>query len=633
MGVIGYGSSVAANAAFGRDTNFSWKSVATSALGAYIGSYINKDGRYPIMSEDTSMGRIVNASASNFVDGALSATLTRMAGGEKQNWTSIAINAVSSAAGSELGRGVQSARELRRESDRLLSEIREVEPNYQIADNLSPEKRLDVLDLNHAEIVGGVKPSGAERFKLYGMGADLENPDALWLTRPVDFTHVSFSATEPSATVQSSVTGRLSGRSLTNAEWHRSYLAGTLHEDGSDILDVTPDGVYDSKDAVFIIGSKDGSLKFGGNGSEYLAYLRRTDRQQYDETKTLFGQADHDRWAIRYNRIQIGLGADPTREAQVRAQNTAVNNAEWAQYWEKERAINPHLANRTQTVQRMTYEEVMASDRQFVADAAVGFAKAPISLAYDAYSLLNYPAKQLGLDPISLIYRASGIDPADGFAQIEGWLAPKSAGEFVGGMVFNVGSSLPMGGGALALARNARGARVLTAGGFADNAIGAANTGRPLTIASNAATGNPAAIANGLGQLNTRQATVLRQLPEYGASTIVPKSFGQRDIAALTAETGDEFAMFSTGGRRLVYRGDANSVPITPELAEQLAARGWRWSNHTHPGLDTGVLRSSFGDRAVLSAMGGQRSSILNSRGQRSMFTPRGDSLEGWRPQ
>ncbi|MGX9720039.1 hypothetical protein [Stenotrophomonas acidaminiphila] len=151
-----------------------------------------------------------------------------------------------------------------------------------------------------------------------------------------------------------------------------------------------------------------------------------------------------------------------------------------------------------------------------------------------------------------------------------------------------------------------------------------------LTIASNPATGNPAAIFRGFGALNSRQAAVLEQSPEFGSSTIAHKSFGQRDLSALTAATGDEFAMFSTGGRRMIFRGDIGSVPINPEIASQLAGQGWRWSSHTHPG-GAGVQRSSIGDRAVLDAMGGQRSSIFNSVGQRSMFTPRGDSLEGWR--
>jgi hypothetical protein len=85
-----------------------------------------------------------------------------------------------------------------------------------------------------------------------------------------------------------------------------------------------------------------------------------------------------------------------------------------------------------------------------------------------------------------------------------------------------------------------------------------------LTIASNPATGNPAAISRGFGALNSRQAAVLEQLPEFGSSTVAHKSFGQRDLSALTAATGDEFAMFSTGGRRMIFRGDASSVPINP---------------------------------------------------------------------
>ncbi|UXY14519.1 hypothetical protein N8I74_14500 [Chitiniphilus purpureus] len=90
--------------------------------------------------------------------------------------------------------------------------------------------------------------------------------------------------------------------------------------------------------------------------------------------------------------------------------------------------------------------------------------------------------------------------------------------------------------------------------------------------------------------------------------------------------------MFSTGGRRLIIRGDAGSVPISPKMATNLANQGWRWSSHVHPGFDSGVLRSSIGDRAVLDAMGGNQGAIFNSLGQRRLFTPAGDSLNGWTP-
>jgi len=155
-------------------------------------------------------------------------------------------------------------------------------------------------------------------------------------------------------------------------------------------------------------------------------------------------------------------------------------------------------------------------------------------------------------------------------------------------------------------------------------------SGGRWTIAS----GNPREIVLAGGRLNARQQRLLSALGSSGTKTIVRKSeVGLKDLAALTAETGDEFAMFTTGGRRLVVRGDVQSVPIAVEDATQLASERWRWSAHTHPGLGKGVLRSSIGDRAVLGQFGADaQSAILNSTGDRSLFDPNGDLLTGWLP-
>jgi hcp family T6SS protein ctsH3 len=107
-------------------------------------------------------------------------------------------------------------------------------------------------------------------------------------------------------------------------------------------------------------------------------------------------------------------------------------------------------------------------------------------------------------------------------------------------------------------------------------------------------------------------------------------NFGQRDLVALAAATGDEFAMFSVGGRRLIICGNHASVSVTPEMGYEFARQGWRWSSHTHPGETLHVLRSSSGDRAVLFAMEGRRSVIFNSIGQRIMFNHNGDLYTGW---
>jgi hypothetical protein len=122
---------------------------------------------------------------------------------------------------------------------------------------------------------------------------------------------------------------------------------------------------------------------------------------------------------------------------------------------------------------------------------------------------------------------------------------------------------------------------------------------------------------------------VLEQLEGYGSQAIVPKAFGSRDLAALSAATGDEFAMFTAGGRRLIIRGNAVSVPVTETKALELSEQGWRWSSHVHP---DGSLRSSPGDQKILETMGGNRSALFDPYGRRRMFTPDGDSYEGWLP-
>lgn len=158
-------------------------------------------------------------------------------------------------------------------------------------------------------------------------------------------------------------------------------------------------------------------------------------------------------------------------------------------------------------------------------------------------------------------------------------------------------------------------------------------TRRRIPTISTSATGNPAAIARGLGNLSRRQQSALNQLGETGAEAIVnKKAFGLNDLAALTAETGDEFAMFTSGGRRLLVRGSQTGVPIDISRAQELASKGWRWSAHTHPG-GANVLRSSTGDRAILEAFSNSRSAILNSEGRRSLFQAAGDILEGWLPR
>jgi hypothetical protein len=96
------------------------------------------------------------------------------------------------------------------------------------------------------------------------------------------------------------------------------------------------------------------------------------------------------------------------------------------------------------------------------------------------------------------------------------------------------------------------------------------------------------------------------------------------DLAALTAKTGDEFAMFTLGAKRLVVRGNDERVDINPMSAAELNALGYKWSGHTHPGGDMIALIASPGDKKVLGAFNQDISVIYNSIGEYQTFTKKG---------
>lgn len=136
--------------------------------------------------------------------------------------------------------------------------------------------------------------------------------------------------------------------------------------------------------------------------------------------------------------------------------------------------------------------------------------------------------------------------------------------------------------------------------------------------------GNPNAVLIFDVPLNNRQQALLDSLPNYDSRITVPRnSVNMTDLSALTAKTGNEFAMFTKGGKRLVIRGNEYRVNINIEQAKTLAAQGFKWSGHTHPGVGHLCLASSDGDKAILKAFGQETSVIYNSQGQFSTFSAR----------
>jgi hypothetical protein len=130
--------------------------------------------------------------------------------------------------------------------------------------------------------------------------------------------------------------------------------------------------------------------------------------------------------------------------------------------------------------------------------------------------------------------------------------------------------------------------------------------------------GEPWAIARHGKPLNDRQQVLLDKLPEYDSRVTVNKNdVSMTDLAALTAKTGNEFAMFTRGSERLIVRGDVSTVNITPNKAAEMSALGYKWSGHTH----VGSLVASKGDKRVLNAFKNQKMSVIyNEEGKNSRF-------------
>jgi len=133
--------------------------------------------------------------------------------------------------------------------------------------------------------------------------------------------------------------------------------------------------------------------------------------------------------------------------------------------------------------------------------------------------------------------------------------------------------------------------------------------------------GVPSAIIHSDTGLTNRQQTLLNQLPEYDSRVTVPKnSVSMRDLSALTAETGVEYAMFTKGQERLIIRGNEVSVNVSTEFAEKLSRDSYRWSGHTHPGIEMYSLQSSEGDMNILKLFNQKKSVIYNSTGNHLLF-------------
>lgn len=133
--------------------------------------------------------------------------------------------------------------------------------------------------------------------------------------------------------------------------------------------------------------------------------------------------------------------------------------------------------------------------------------------------------------------------------------------------------------------------------------------------------GDPWAIKEHEKPLSRQQQKLLDSLPDYDSRATVDKeTVSMTDLSALTAKTGDEFAMFTLGSERLVVRGNTISVNITASDAAELNRIGYKWSGHTHVGGEKTDLIPSRGDVAILKEFKLPTGVIYNSIGEYNTF-------------
>ncbi|MCI9036005.1 MAG: hypothetical protein HFJ08_18780 [Lachnospiraceae bacterium] len=121
--------------------------------------------------------------------------------------------------------------------------------------------------------------------------------------------------------------------------------------------------------------------------------------------------------------------------------------------------------------------------------------------------------------------------------------------------------------------------------------------------------------------LNKRQKTLLELLDKQGSTAIIrKKSVSMNDLWQLTKVTGDEFNMFTRGGRRLIIRGVGNKVTVPNEKMynDLLNGKYGKFSGHTHPNGYS--LEPGPADEPFLKSLGQRRSSIWGNDGSRDRY-------------
>ena len=153
-----------------------------------------------------------------------------------------------------------------------------------------------------------------------------------------------------------------------------------------------------------------------------------------------------------------------------------------------------------------------------------------------------------------------------------------------------------------------------------DNSVenGIIVSSKPDNVSSrNSAYGKPN-LVNAGAPLSKKQKTLLDSLQNDGDTvTVKKKQCSMKDLSALTAHEGVEFALLTKNGQRMVFRGNDHHVnALNGVTVPAYRDAGWKWSGHTHA---YGGLLPSDGDIKILKLFNQKQSAIYDYKGKRGM--------------
>lgn len=116
-------------------------------------------------------------------------------------------------------------------------------------------------------------------------------------------------------------------------------------------------------------------------------------------------------------------------------------------------------------------------------------------------------------------------------------------------------------------------------------------------------------IAAGKAGLDKRRQNMLNRLRNTGDSIRLKRgSVSTRDLAYLSASTGNEFALFRNKNDDILIRGNSRACDVAGDLGDEIISKKYEWAAHSH--VDRGTLMPSIADRTTLKRLN-QKSSIL----------------------